>query len=65
MDDDDLFASKPNDPLALLAREDIDRLSVDELDARVAALEAEIDRVKARRAYAVNHKASAEALFRR
>ena len=65
MDDDDLFASKPNDPLALLAREDIDRLSVDELDARVAALEAEIGRVKARRAYAVNHKASAEALFRR
>lgn len=65
MDDDDLFASKPNDPLALLAREDIDRLSVDELDARVAALEAEIDRVKARRAYAVNYKASAEALFRR
>jgi uncharacterized small protein (DUF1192 family) len=64
MEEDDLFASKPTDPLALLARQDIDRLSVDELDARVVALEAEIERTKARRVYAVNHKASAEALFK-
>lgn len=65
MDADDLFPSRPDDPLVLLQKEDIDRLSVDELDARVVALETEITRTKARRAYAVNHKASAEALFKK
>ena len=64
MDADDLFPARPGDPLALLARQDLDALSVDELDARVAALEAEIARTKARRAFAVNHKASAEQLFK-
>ena len=37
---------------------------VHELDARVAALEAEIERTRARRAFAANHRASAEELFR-
>lgn len=55
---------RPDDPVAVLQRQDIDRLSVNELDERVAALEAEIVRTKARKDYAVNHKASAEALFR-
>jgi uncharacterized small protein (DUF1192 family) len=65
MDGDDPFAPKSDDPLTLVLRQDIDRLSVDELDARVAALEGEIVRVRARRDYAVNHKASADALFRK
>ena len=65
MEADDLFPSRRDDPLTLLQKEDIDRLSVDELDARVAALEAEITRAKARRAYSVNHKATAEALFKK
>lgn len=65
MVDDDPFSARPDDPLTQLCREDIDRLSVDELDARVLALEGEIARVRARRDYAVNHKASAEALFKR
>ena len=65
MDADELFPNRPADPLALLAKQDIDPLSVEELDARVAALEAEIARTKARRKFAVNHKASAEALFKR
>ena len=65
MDADDLFPSRPDDPLALIQKEDIDRLSVDELDARVLALEAEIARTKARRTYAINHKATAEALFKK
>ncbi|MEK6541986.1 MAG: DUF1192 domain-containing protein [Pseudomonadota bacterium] len=56
---------RPDDPMAVLQRQDIDRLSVDELDERVAALEAEIERTKARKDYAVNHKASADALFKR
>jgi uncharacterized small protein (DUF1192 family) len=65
MDGDDPFAPKSDDPLTLLLRQDLDRLSVDELDERVAALEGEIVRVRARRDYAVNHKASADALFRK
>ena len=64
MDLDDLFPGRPKDPLAELARQDLDPLSADELDARVAALEAEIERVRARRAFAANHRASAEDLFR-
>ncbi len=65
MDMDDFFSSRPDDPLSLLAKQEIDRLSVDELDARVVALEAEIARTKARRQFAVNHKSSAEDLFKR
>lgn len=65
MDAEELFPNRPADPLALLAKQDIDPLSVEELDARVTALEAEIARTKARREFAVNHKASAEALFKR
>ncbi len=65
MDADELFPNRPADPPALLAKQDIEPLSVEELDARVAALEAEIVRTKARREFAVNHKASAEALFKR
>ena len=64
MDIDELFPGRPDAPLALLAVEDIERLSVDELDARVRALEAEIARTKARRQFAVNHKASAASLFK-
>ncbi|MEQ1510505.1 MAG: DUF1192 domain-containing protein [Sphingopyxis sp.] len=62
MDDD--APLRPDDPLVMLQRQDIDRLSLTELDERIAALEAEIVRVKARKDYAVNHKASAEALFK-
>ncbi len=65
MDADDFFTARPDDPLTLLKREDIDRLSLDELDARVIALEAEIARTKARAHYAVNHKAIADGLFKR
>ena len=46
MDIEDLFPSKPGDPLKELARQDLDPMSVDELDERIAALEAEIARVK-------------------
>lgn len=64
MDPDDLFAASPKDPLAELGRQDLDPLSVDELDARVTALREEIARVEAKRGLAVRHRASAEELFR-
>jgi uncharacterized small protein (DUF1192 family) len=65
MDLDELFPSKPDDPLILLGRQDLDPLSVDELHARIEALEAEIARVRAKIDAAVNHRASAEQLFKK
>ena len=65
MDLEDLFPSKPDDPLAQLAKQDLDPLSVDELHARIEALEAEIARARAKIDFAVHHRASAEALFKK
>ncbi|GGB17465.1 hypothetical protein GCM10011380_03730 [Sphingomonas metalli] len=57
--------SRPNDLLAALAAEDLDRLSRHELTARIAALEAEIARTRGRLERASDHIANADALFRR
>ena len=65
MDLEDLFPSKPEDPLTQLTRQDLDPLSVDELHARIAILEAEIARVRGKIDFAVNHRVSAEALFKK
>lgn len=56
---------RPNDALAELVRQDLDRLSLAELEERVAALTAEIGRTREKIERAVNHRASADALFRR
>jgi uncharacterized small protein (DUF1192 family) len=64
MEPDDAL-SRAADPLTLLVRQDLDPLSVAELEARVTALEAEIARVRIKITQVVNHKASADALFRR
>ena len=50
--------------LAMLLIEDLDPLSVDELNGRIAALEGEIARCRARIDRANSHRASADALFR-
>jgi len=65
VDLDDIPGARPDDPLAALLREDLDRLSVAELHARVAALEGEVARVRRKIDGAVNHRASADALFRK
>jgi uncharacterized small protein (DUF1192 family) len=65
MDLDELFPSKPGDPLVLLTKQDLDPLSVEELHERIETLEGEIARVKAKIEAAVNHRASAEDLFRK
>ena len=65
MDLEELFPSKPGDPLVLLTKQDLDPLSVEELHERIATLEGEIARVKAKIEAAVNHRASAEDLFRK
>lgn len=65
MDLDELFPDKPDDPLRLLVKQDLDPLSVDELRDRIAVLEAEIERVKAKIDFAVNFRSSADALFKK
>lgn len=65
MDLDDILGKSPDDPLNALVREDLDRLSVAELEARITALEGEIARSRKKIDSAVNHRASADALFKR
>lgn len=65
MDLDDILGPRPGDPLPALLAQDLDRLSVAELEARVAALEGEIARCRRKIEGAVNHRASADALFKR
>jgi len=65
MDLDELFPDKPDDPLTLLTKEDLDPFSVDELHARIIILEAEIARVKAKLESSVNFRATAEDLFKK
>ena len=65
MEPDDLFAKRPDDPVKQLTRQDIDHLSVDELEQRITALEAEIVRCRTKIKNAVNHRATAESLFKR
>lgn len=62
---DDYLPKRADDPLALLLRQDLDPLSVDELRARVMALEGEIERVRKKIDQSAGHRASADALFRK
>lgn len=65
MDLDELLPRRKDDPLAALTRQDLAPLSVEELDDRIALLETEIARTRIQRDGAVNHRASADALFRK
>jgi uncharacterized small protein (DUF1192 family) len=63
MDDDDR-PRRRGDAADQLAGESLDSYSLEELDARIALLEAEIARVAAHRNKASAHKLAAEALFK-
>ena len=65
MDLDDLFPSKPGDPLAELAKQDLDPISIEELHARIEALKAEIARVEAHINRVNAHRSAAEELFKK
>jgi uncharacterized small protein (DUF1192 family) len=65
MDLDELIPDKPDDPLVLLGKQDLDPLSVEELEARIALLEAEIERVKAKLQASVSFRASADEIFKK
>ena len=68
MDDDDLPRARSEGDdfgaASALAGESLDAYSLDELDARVALLEAEIERIRSHRARASDHMNAAQALFR-
>ncbi|AQR75818.1 DUF1192 domain-containing protein [Sphingomonas sp. LM7] len=65
MDADENLPRRKDDLAGQLARQDLDPLSVDELNERIALLESEIARCKSKIQYAINHRASADALFKR
>ena len=65
MDLEELFPSKPGDPLVELAKQDLDPMSIDELVARIEALKAEIARVESHMERAQTHRSAAEELFKK
>ena len=65
MDLEDLFPSKPGDPLVELCRQDLDPMSIEELQARIESLRAEIERVEAHMKRAETHRSAAEELFKK
>lgn len=65
MEADENLPRRKDDLAAQLGRQDLDPLSVDELNERIVLLEAEIARCKSKIKHAVNHRASADALFKR
>ena len=65
MDADENPPRRKDDLVAQLGRQDLDPYSVEELQERIALLEAEIERSRTKMQRAVNHRASADALFKR
>ena len=65
MDLEELFPSKPGDPLVELARQDLDPISIEELETRIVALKVEIARVEAHIQKVQTHRSAAEELFKK
>lgn len=65
MNDDDDRPRGADDPLAMLIKQDLDPLSVDELEKRISTLQNEISRCEAKKSFAVSHRASADSLFKK
>ena len=65
MDLDDLFPDKPKDPLTELGKQDLDPISIEELNERIAALKQEIARTEAHIERVTKHRSAAEELFKR
>lgn len=65
MFDEPDLPKRKSDLLAELAREDLDKLSVAELDGRSAALTAELARTRTKRESAATFRAAADSLFRK
>ena len=64
MDSDEHLPLRRDDPLANLVRQDLDPLSVAELEARIHALKVEIERCEGKITFASRHRSVADALFK-
>ena len=64
MDLDEILPKRAGDPLAALIAQDLDPLSVAELEARLAALQTEIARTTAKMEHAASHRVEADNLFK-
>jgi len=64
MNSDDDMPARRDDPLSLLRGEDLDPLSIAELEARISALHAEIARCEAKKQAASSHRQAADGLFK-
>jgi uncharacterized small protein (DUF1192 family) len=65
VDLEELFPSKPGDPLVELGKQDLDPMSIEELHSRIEALKAEIARVETHMQRAETHRSAAEELFKK
>jgi uncharacterized small protein (DUF1192 family) len=65
MDLDELFPGKPDDPVEALKKQDLDPISIEELQGRIETLKAEIARVEAHIARVTAHRSAAEELFKK
>jgi len=65
MDLEELFPSKPDDPLVALGKQDLDPMSIEELKERIEILKGEIERVEAHMKRAETHRSAAEELFKK
>ena len=65
MDIDENLPRRRDDPVALLIKQDIDALSVAELELRIGALKAEITRCEGKITFAGKHRSVADALFKK
>jgi uncharacterized small protein (DUF1192 family) len=65
MDLEELFPSKPDDPLVALGKQDLDPMSIEELKERIEVLKAEIERVETHMKRAETHRSAAEELFKK
>jgi uncharacterized small protein (DUF1192 family) len=64
MDSDENLPLRRDDPLINLVRQDLDPLSVAELEERISALKTEISRCEGKIAFATRHRSAADALFK-
>jgi uncharacterized small protein (DUF1192 family) len=65
MEADENLPLRSEDPLAKLVRQDLDPMSVDELEERIATLKSEISRCEGKIAFATRHRSVADALFKK
>jgi uncharacterized small protein (DUF1192 family) len=65
MDGDENLPLRGNDPLTLLVKQDLDPFSINELDDRIAQLQAEITRCQAKKSAASSHMSAADQLFKK